>query len=81
VTCEANNLARPIHDRMPVVLTEPTAWDTWLDSALDGATVSELLLPLPSELLSVRPANPVVNSGRHEGPDCLRVDDLAGLET
>jgi putative SOS response-associated peptidase YedK len=72
VTCAANELARPIHDRMPVVLNDLAGWEAWLDPALDGAAVSELLVPLPSERLAVRPANPVVNSGRHEGPDCLR---------
>jgi putative SOS response-associated peptidase YedK len=74
LTCEANHLTRPIHDRMPVVLAEPAGWETWLDPALDGPAVSELLVSLPSERLSVRPANPVVNSARHEGSDCLQVE-------
>jgi putative SOS response-associated peptidase YedK len=71
VTCEANELARPIHNRMPVILAEPEAWDAWLDPTLTAAGVSELLGPAPSERMTVRPANPVVNSARHEGPDCL----------
>jgi putative SOS response-associated peptidase YedK len=56
---------------MPVALTEPGAWDAWLDSRLDGPSVSELLLPLPSEQLRVRPANPLVNSVANDGPGCL----------
>jgi putative SOS response-associated peptidase YedK len=79
ITCEANELARPIHDRMPVVLSDPAGWEAWLDPALDGATASELLVPLPADLLSVSPANPIVNSGRHESPDCLRVEAPASL--
>jgi putative SOS response-associated peptidase YedK len=71
VTCPANELARPIHDRMPVVLGDAEAWEAWLDPALDGPAVKELLVPLQADLLTVRPANPVVNSGRHEGSDCL----------
>jgi len=71
VTCAANEVARPIHDRMPVVLADPAAWDAWLDPALDGDAVVELLTPLPADRLAVQPANPVVNSARHEGPDCL----------
>jgi putative SOS response-associated peptidase YedK len=71
LTCPANDLARPIHDRMPVVLREPAAWDAWLDSGLGGEDVSALLAPLPSGELSVRAANPVVNSVRNDGPDCL----------
>jgi putative SOS response-associated peptidase YedK len=79
VTCDANAIARPIHHRMPVVLTEPEAWEALLDPVLDGGAAVQLLVPLPSELLAVRPANPVLNSARHEGPDCLRSEDLTGL--
>jgi len=71
VTCEANELARPVHDRMPAVLTNVPEWDAWLDPALDGTAAAELLRPLPSERLTVRPAHPVVNSSTSEGPECL----------
>jgi putative SOS response-associated peptidase YedK len=71
VTCAANELARPIHDRMPVVLSEPEAWEAWLDPALDGPAARELLAPLASERLAVRPAHPVVNSSASEGRECL----------
>jgi putative SOS response-associated peptidase YedK len=74
VTCEANAVARPIHDRMPVVLPDPAAWEAWLDPRLDGAAACEFLSPLAADLLSVQAANPVVNSARHEGPDCLAAD-------
>jgi putative SOS response-associated peptidase YedK len=71
VTCEANEVTRPIHDRMPVVLTEPAAWKAWLDPKLDGRGVHELLAPVPSAAITIRRANPLVNSARHEGRDCL----------
>jgi putative SOS response-associated peptidase YedK len=71
VTCEANEVTRPIHERMPVDLGEPESWNAWLDAAIDGAAACELLVPFSSDRLAIRPANPVVNSGRHEGPDCL----------
>jgi putative SOS response-associated peptidase YedK len=71
LTCAANDLARPVHDRMPVVLAEPAEWDAWLDPSLAGEDVAELLAPLPSPELSVRAANPVVNSVRNDGPECL----------
>jgi putative SOS response-associated peptidase YedK len=71
VTCAANDLARPIHDRMPVVLTEPGAWNAWLDPGLDGADVAELLMPLPDDQLGVQAAHPFVNSSANEGPECL----------
>jgi putative SOS response-associated peptidase YedK len=71
VTCEANELARPIHERMPVILAEPEFCEAWLDPALGAADVRDLLVPLAAERMAVERANPVVNSARHEGPDCL----------
>jgi putative SOS response-associated peptidase YedK len=71
VTCDANELTRPIHDRMPVILADPETWEWWLDPAVDADSARGLLAPLPSEMMVVRPANPIVNSARHEGPDCL----------
>jgi putative SOS response-associated peptidase YedK len=71
ITCAANELARPIHDRMPVILADPEAWDAWLDPAVAAPDAQEILVPLASERMVVQPANPVVNSARQEGPDCL----------
>ena len=71
VTCAANELARPIHERMPVVLADAETWETWLDPAVHAGAASELLVPLVAEKMVVRPGNPIVNSARHEGPDCL----------
>jgi putative SOS response-associated peptidase YedK len=71
VTCGANELTRPIHDRMPVILPDAEGWNAWLDPAVDGETANFMLVPLPSDRMIARPANPLVNSGRHEGPDCL----------
>jgi putative SOS response-associated peptidase YedK len=76
VTCQANELVRPIHDRMPVVFTDPEFWQAWLHPSLDSAAARELLAPLPAGMV-VRPASPVVNSARHEGPDCLALPAAA----
>jgi putative SOS response-associated peptidase YedK len=58
---------------MPVVLPEPAGWEAWLDPALDGRMVHELLAPLPSDWMSARPASTAVNSARYDAPDCLPV--------
>lgn len=52
VTTRANDLLAPIHDRMPVVITERD-YDRWLD-AEDPAT--DLLEPFADEALEVRQA-------------------------
>jgi putative SOS response-associated peptidase YedK len=77
ITCAANELVRPIHDRMPVVLDGPEPWHAWLDTSLDSAAARELLAPLPAEQLVVRPASPVVNSTRNDGPSCLALPAAA----
>jgi putative SOS response-associated peptidase YedK len=71
VTCAANELTRPIHDRMPVILDGPEACEAWLDPTVSASAASELLLPLASQRMAVGRANPIVNSSRHEGPLCL----------
>jgi putative SOS response-associated peptidase YedK len=71
VTVAANELVAPVHDRMPVVLADPAAWEAWLDPALDAGAVATLLAPLPATALEVAPANPALNHPDHEGPDCL----------
>jgi putative SOS response-associated peptidase YedK len=71
VTCEPNELTRPIHERMPVLLADLEACETWLDPAINAGAACELLVPLQEERMMVRPANPIVNSARHEGSDCL----------
>jgi putative SOS response-associated peptidase YedK len=71
VTCEANELARPIHHRMPVIMPDPEAWEAWLDPTVSATAARELLVPLASERMTVQAANPIVNSARHEGSDCL----------
>jgi putative SOS response-associated peptidase YedK len=71
VTVPANELVAPVHDRMPAVLTDPTAWEAWLDPALDAAAVAPLLAPLPPDSLTAARANPAMNHPDHEGPDCL----------
>jgi putative SOS response-associated peptidase YedK len=67
LTTEANEICAPIHDRMPVVLDGPEAEDEWLN----GDEPEGLLIPFPSERVSVAPANPAVNRAGVEGPELL----------
>jgi putative SOS response-associated peptidase YedK len=71
ITCAANELVRPIHDRMPVVFAGRESWHAWLDTRLDGSAARELVSPRPAHEMVVRPASPVVNSSRNDGPSCL----------
>lgn len=60
LTTVANELVAPVHDRMPVVLAEPAAWEAWLDPGLVAQDVAALLAPLPAGSLEVAPADPAL---------------------
>lgn len=71
LTCSANQLMQPIHDRMPVILpAEHEA--TWLDPAEhDTARLSKLLKPFPAAAMTAQRVGDLVNSPRHETPACI----------
>jgi putative SOS response-associated peptidase YedK len=70
LTTEPNELVRPAHDRMPVIL-DPQHYAGWLDPNLaDPALFGDWLRPYPADAMTAYPVSPLVNSARHEGPDC-----------
>jgi putative SOS response-associated peptidase YedK len=66
ITCEANALVRPLHERMPVVL-EPANYRKWLEAD----DPRELLGPCPPEMLQCFPVSTRVNSPRNDAPDLI----------
>src|SRR5262249_21282791 len=71
LTTEANDLVRPVHDRMPVIM-DPDAFGAWLDPAVrDPAALGLLLRPYPAEAMTACPVGSWVNNPRNEGPACL----------
>ena len=71
ITTGPNELMRPIHDRMPVVVP-PEAWDRWLDSTLpDPAEQNGLLVPTPEGELEIYPVSRAVNDVRNDGPGLI----------
>jgi putative SOS response-associated peptidase YedK len=71
LTTEANELARPVHDRMPVILPE-RRWAAWLGPALQEAgELLPLLRPFPSDAMRAYPVGTLVNDPRNDGPGCL----------
>jgi putative SOS response-associated peptidase YedK len=78
ITTAANRLLEPIHNRMPVILDEAGAadWMNWREP--DPLSLKRLLAPAPNDLLVVRPASPLVNSVKNEGPELLEDLSLFG---
>jgi putative SOS response-associated peptidase YedK len=70
VTCEPNDLVRPIHDRMPVVLG-PEDEGRWLEPDAPEDEVLSLLAPAPDGLLVAREVVDAVNDVREDGPHLL----------
>jgi putative SOS response-associated peptidase YedK len=71
LTTQANELVRPVHDRMPVILA-PDHYDAWLDPGTsDTALLCSWLVPFEAGEMVAVPASPHVNNARNEGPACL----------
>ena len=71
LTTAANSFIEPVHNRMPVILSEETV-PLWLDPLTETPdNLEPLLVPAPPELLEVREVSPVVNNARSEGPECI----------
>jgi putative SOS response-associated peptidase YedK len=71
LTTEPNELARPIHDRMPVIL-EPADYARWLDPGITlAAEVRPLLRPFPAAAMAAHPVTTRVNNPAFDDPACL----------
>ncbi len=71
LTTEANEVLRPIHERMPVIL-EPSAYNRWLDPACQQVDrLQPLLHPYRSEEMIGYPVSSLVNNPRNESPKCV----------
>lgn len=71
LTTEANEVLRPVHDRMPVILSIDD-YDLWLDAdprKLDSA--KELLRPYPAAEMAAYPVSRSVNSPHRQGAELL----------
>ena len=71
MTTTANDIAAPVHDRMPVILQSPDEEAAWLSRDVGVEAAKELLRPIPSDRVSVAPANPAVNKAGVEGPELI----------
>lgn len=72
LTTAANDLVRPIHDRMPVII-EPKDYAAWLDPRLtDADLVRELAGAFPAEQMEAYPVGRAVGNPRSEGADLVR---------
>ncbi|WP_276497904.1 SOS response-associated peptidase [Pontibacter litorisediminis] len=70
ITTEANKLVRPIHDRMPVMLS-PEAEELWLDEHETQEDLLSLLKPFEAAQMKEYPVSTLVNSPLNNVPEVL----------
>ena len=68
LTTGANDLLRPIHDRMPVILA-PAAYDAWLDA--EAPSAEALLRPYPAGEMTAYAIGRLVNDPRTDAAACI----------
>jgi putative SOS response-associated peptidase YedK len=79
LTTTANDLVRPYHERMPVILPEEYHTD-WLNpDAAAPEWLQTVLRPYPAEAMQATPVSTWVNNARHEGRE--RVQPVAGISS
>jgi putative SOS response-associated peptidase YedK len=75
VTCEANEIVRPVHGRMPVILTED-ALEPWLTPGdLTPAAATALLGPYDPAHMRAQPASTRLNDARYDAHDVLDANE------
>ena len=67
ITCPANELVSAIHHRMPVVIG-PQDYRRWLSDEPDPR---DLMVPYPSELMTMWPVDRKVGSPKYNTPDII----------
>jgi putative SOS response-associated peptidase YedK len=69
ITCAPNEIAIPVHDRMPVMLPREKYW-LWLNET-NPEVLKSFLVPFPSELMKATQVGRVVNSAQMDSPECI----------
>jgi putative SOS response-associated peptidase YedK len=72
ITTDANEILKPIHDRMPVIIPG-SDYRLWLDPSVhDKEILLPILKPYPSSEMEGYPATPKVNSVKFNDPENIR---------
>ncbi len=71
ITTSANELLRPIHHRMPVILPRNME-GFWLDRSIeDPSRLRSVLTPYPDDAMEAYEVSTLVNSVANDGPDLI----------
>ena len=68
ITTEPNELLRPIHNRMPVILPKELE-SSWLDDEVqDPLSLGDIFIPYPAEAMRAYEVSSLVNRPSNDGP-------------
>ena len=70
ITCDANELVKPVHERMPVMLSGDDLW-LWLEQDQPGDLLG-MLKPYPVDQMECYPVSAMVNRPEVETPELVR---------
>ncbi len=71
ITTTANDLLRPVHDRMPVVLPRELE-ELWLDRSIDDpGALGSVLTPYLDDAMEAYEVSTLVNSAANDGPEVI----------
>jgi putative SOS response-associated peptidase YedK len=72
ITTGANDLMKPIHDRMPVIIPKENE-SLWLDPRTDDQDLLlEMLRPYPTDAMVAYPVSKRVNMPSNNSPECIK---------
>lgn len=72
LTTSSNNLLKPIHDRMPVII-HPNEYELWLDREMNEPDkLKSIFQPYPSEMLTLYRISNLVNKTDYDKDDCIK---------
>lgn len=72
IVMPANEIMRPLHERMPAIIA-PTHYDLWIDPRVtDKDEIMGMLNSAPSSHLKPYPVSTRVNSTKHDDERCIR---------
>ena len=76
LTTDANDLAKEVHNRMPVILTGDEAL-AWIDPAIDDKEkLTSLLTPYSPDKMTAYAVDAMVGNVRNNSPDCIKPIEL-----
>lgn len=80
LTTEANDLVRPCHDRMPVIL-DPADYDFWLDPGIqEPEALRPLMVPHPVARMNAYRVTPKMGRASYQEPDAIQPLDPEPLD-